>query len=216
MSIGTPVENATSYSITVNHNGDTEIAGTTKENEYTLTELTANEEYTFAVCAYVNRKWRDPSVEVTATPLENIFITSQPVNITVAEGLGAQYSVETSDIGVSFSWYEKIGGVWTAVEGHDKNDYYIDTVTADMNGRQFKCVLSDNEGREKTSAIVSLTVIAVNDVDEAMVEEMSVEDCIKFVNYFNAMGDSDRIVLTNAQLLAIEKVLDSDFNIKSK
>jgi hypothetical protein len=87
-------------------------------------------------------------------------ITAQPQSLTVTAGESASFSVTaTGDAAtLAYQWESSSGGSsWNALDSVTSAVYGIDAVTADMNGRQYRCVVTDRNGRA-TSDAAMLTV----------------------------------------------------------
>lgn len=98
-------------------------------------------------------------VNHAAAPSE-LAITAQPLDQTAVEGGSATFTVvATSDRLVAYQWQEGIGGTWSDIVGATSASYTISATTMGMNGRQYRCVVSDG-AESLNSHAVTLTVTA--------------------------------------------------------
>ncbi len=96
------------------------------------------------------------AVRLTITPK----ITVQPKSISVTAGNTAKFSVTATGAGLKYQWqYKYPNGSWT-------NSGYASGKTATLqfsalakyNGVQYRCVITDANGKTITSSAVNLTV----------------------------------------------------------
>jgi len=86
-------------------------------------------------------------------------IATQPVNTTSAAGKSAFFKVVATGTGLSYQWqYKDAGGSWTN-SGYSsaKTATLTFTAAADMNGRQYRCKVTNSAGTTISNA-VTLTV----------------------------------------------------------
>ena len=95
---------------------------------------------------------------------DSLDITLQPRDCTGTVGSPATFTVEANGTGLSYQWQVKRDGDWT-----DSTDAGASTatlsveVTADKNGNQYRCIVTDVAGNEAPSSIATLTVGAVEE-----------------------------------------------------
>ena len=91
------------------------------------------------------------TIETTPT------ITKQPESQTVAENATAKFTVEATGGNLSYQWQQSTDGTnWTDISGAN-SDTYTTEAAPDMNGRQYRCKVSNNAG-SVTSDAATLTV----------------------------------------------------------
>ncbi|KPU43342.1 endoglucanase C precursor [Oxobacter pfennigii] len=95
------------------------------------------------------------------------IISAQPENITVAAGQGAVFSVTASGDSaiLAYQWESNDGTGWEEIEEAASVEYTIAAATLEMNGWQYRCVITDINGNVTSNAAV-LTVI-----EESLAEE---------------------------------------------
>lgn len=89
-------------------------------------------------------------------------ISAQPTSVTVDEGKSAMFEVSASGTGVlSYQWQQRSGadGEWTNIEGANDVSYTTPATTADMDGMQFRCLVTGGLGMAASDP-ATLTVIA--------------------------------------------------------
>lgn len=89
-------------------------------------------------------------------------ISAQPKGATVDEGSAATFEVSASGTGtLSYRWQQRSGadGEWTDIEGANGASYTTPATTADMDGMQFRCVVTGGLGMAASDP-ATLTVIA--------------------------------------------------------
>ena len=133
---------------------DTVDAGSNKDGkyEYTLTDLAPNEEYRYAITSgYYSGQ--DESVEseiVVGKTLANE--TSRPNidgpnNITAQENESATFHVQASAPAdysrISYQWQQRLPGKkWSNISGATGDSYTVKSVTSDLNGAMYRCVVT--------------------------------------------------------------------------
>ncbi len=171
-----PVDNAVSYNIYVN---DVLVGNSTGENyNFDASNFAESGTYNVAVTAvsesglesekavysYVvevveetttEETSEDPSQDVETTTEAEVFtIVSQPQNIIKSIGSDASMAVEATGKGLTYSWeMSKDGGLTWATSGVDGHATakIIFTVTEAYHGRQYRCIITDEEGNTITS-----------------------------------------------------------------
>ena len=89
-------------------------------------------------------------------------ITTHPADMTVTEGEAATFTVEATGGNLSYQWQQSTdnGSSWTDITGETNATYTIATTTMDMNGTQYRCVVSNSAGSVESNA-ATLTVTAI-------------------------------------------------------
>ena len=102
----------------------------------------------------------DESGTCTFCGYERITITAQPQSVTVTEGGAAAFAVAATGSSItSYQWQASAdgGATWADIGGATGDSYTIQAAALDMDGRQYRCVVS-NSGDSATSAAATLTV----------------------------------------------------------
>lgn len=89
-------------------------------------------------------------------------ISAQPTGAMVDEGDSATFEVSASGTGtLSYQWQQRSGteGEWTNIEGANDVSYTTPATTADMDGMQFRCLVTGGLGMAASDP-ATLTVIA--------------------------------------------------------
>ncbi|MBR4342360.1 MAG: leucine-rich repeat domain-containing protein [Lachnospiraceae bacterium] len=90
-----------------------------------------------------------------------IKITSQPENVTTADGTTVTFKVTATGNGLKYQWQtSKNGGqTWvnSGMTGYNTNTLTVNA-NKDRNGYQFRCVVTDNAGNTATSNAATLTI----------------------------------------------------------
>ena len=87
-------------------------------------------------------------------------ITAQPTGQTVTEGTQATFSVTASDA-QTYQWQQKTAASesnWTDISGEIYNSYTISSTTTNMDGYQYRCVVTGSGGVSVISQAATLTV----------------------------------------------------------
>ena len=88
-------------------------------------------------------------------------ITSQPADITTADGTTVKFSVTAEGTGLKYQWQtSKDGGkTWvnSGMTGYNTNTLTVSAI-ADRNGYQFRCIVTDKNGNTATSNGAKLSV----------------------------------------------------------
>lgn len=89
-------------------------------------------------------------------------ITAQPADMTVTVGQTASFTVTATGENLSYQWQQSTdnGSSWTDITGETNATYTIATTTMDMNGTQYRCVVSNSAGSVESNA-ATLTVTAI-------------------------------------------------------
>ena len=146
----------------------------TAKTDWTDTALTGYDTPTLTVTAGANvngRQYRCAVTDVngytvtskaaTLTLPAAVKITAHPENQTVAAGEKAKFTVAASGSGLTYQWqYSANGGsTWnnTTLTGYNTHTLTV-TASANVNGRQYRCVVTDANGDTVTSNGAKLTV----------------------------------------------------------
>ena len=96
----------------------------------------------------------------TLTVVNNI-ITAQPANVKVGAGTTAKFTVGASGSGLTYQWQTKLTSTsdWanTGLNGAKTATLSFDA-TANLTGRQYRCIVKDSSGNSYTSNAATLTV----------------------------------------------------------
>ncbi len=95
---------------------------------------------------------------LTASSSESVKITTQPKDVSVAEGKTASAKVVASGSGLTYTWYIRDPGKASYSKSSIKTDTYSVVMTAAKNGRKAYCVVADANGNSVTSNIVTLSI----------------------------------------------------------
>lgn len=118
----------------------------------------------------------------------------------------------TADIpGISYSWEIDDGSGWREI-GSSK-ELELSCTSESYGNYSFRYTVTLGNGVDVKSSTVKIKLLEPSKVTEDMVNEMNVAQCVQFVNYFTSLQSDDTFVLTNAQLLAIERVLENDYAV---
>lgn len=85
-------------------------------------------------------------------------ITEQPQNQTVDEGETATFTITATGDPLTYQWQQNTDGTkWTDISDANSDTYTTEAATTDMNGRQYRCKVSNNAGSVTSKAAI-LTV----------------------------------------------------------
>ena len=101
--------------------------------------------------------------EEPKTPLE---ITSQPSNVTAADGDSATVSVTVTGDGLKYQWYYRNAGTTTWKAASSTSSSYTFDVTTARDGRQIYCKITDAYGKTVESNTVKISVKVSQEPDE--------------------------------------------------
>ena len=91
----------------------------------------------------------------TLTIDQDILITEQPVDSTVAEGETAEFSISALPIGVTYQWYSTSDDVtWTPVTGGTSPTLNVENTTYSMDGMKYMCKVSNTTDHLDSDAAV--------------------------------------------------------------
>ena len=95
----------------------------------------------------------------TLTVYEETEITKQPENASAIEGRAARFSVTASGTGLEYQWQTlNDNGEWENITGATDSSYTVLAAKLEMNGNQYRCVVSGADGKEINSDAAKLTV----------------------------------------------------------
>lgn len=102
-----------------------------------------------------------PSEVATLTVHAKTDITTQPVDANVIEGDAATFTVEATGSGeLSYRWQQSADGTaWTDIPGATSASYTVPAATMEMDGHQYRCVVT-GDGGEAASNAATLSVTA--------------------------------------------------------
>ena len=96
----------------------------------------------------------EPGGTVVSAPT----IGTQPADKSVTEGETATFTVNATGSDLSYQWQQNTNGsAWTDITGETNATYTIATTTMNINGTQYRCVVSNSAG-SVTSNAATLTV----------------------------------------------------------
>ena len=88
-------------------------------------------------------------------------IEEHPKSISVDVGGNATFSVKANGTALTYQWQvSKDGNNWDDIEDADGATYTITGAAKDLDGNQYRCVVSDSAGKEEISKAATLTVYA--------------------------------------------------------
>ncbi len=133
-----------SIAVTAGENAESAaaLAGSPFTSETTITDLVSEKKY-----VHTEVKEAPPS------------ITIQPQSATVTEGESVSFSLAASGSGLSYQWQQSSDGgqSWTDISGATSVSYKTGATTLQMNGTQYRCVITNAVG-SVTSGAATLTV----------------------------------------------------------
>ena len=98
------------------------------------------------------------SATVTFTMMKAVKITSQPKDVTVANGKKASTSIKATGEGLKYQWYIKNAGQTKFSKSSLTGTTYSTTMSSKVDGRQVYCVVTDKNGNSVKSDIITLTL----------------------------------------------------------
>ena len=143
---------------------------------------------------------------ITFVQIGDVSISEQPKNITVIEGFDMTVSITPSSSDLTCQWYVNGGSGWTLLNGETDTTLIVRSVNAKMNGLKYRCTISDGSIMS-TSDYAVLTVTPSSAVTLSQVRKMTIDELIIFVNGI----PYDESILTEAQMYAVQKVLEYDY-----
>ncbi len=139
---------------------DSGMAGA-KTNSITVQGTTARNGYQYRCVVMDGKGNKVTSNGATLTVNPGITITAQPENQSVTEGAKATFSVAATGSNLSYQWQFRKSdtGSWvnSGMTGSKTNSITVQG-TATRNGYQYRCVITDGNGKKLTSNGATLTV----------------------------------------------------------
>ncbi|MEJ5245289.1 MAG: FN3 associated domain-containing protein [Bacteroidota bacterium] len=86
-------------------------------------------------------------------------ITAHPQNTSVAEGGNATFNVTATGGTLSYQWQQNDGNGWNDIAGATTSTLTLNSVTASMDGYQYRAVVTNNCGSQNSNA-ATLTILA--------------------------------------------------------
>ncbi len=93
-------------------------------------------------------------LSVNAIPI----VTVDPVNQTVGEGDAATFSITATGTGLTYQWQQNTGSGWADIAGAMGTSYTVSSVSAGMDGYQYRCIASGDCEPPDTSSAATLNV----------------------------------------------------------
>ena len=210
------------YCSTSNNINTASVYSFSENSSTTVTSLNNGTTYYFWLSAvYLNGIESAAVGPVTAVPTDGptVTITSQPSLSPIIGGVRFTLSVSTTGDSMLLLWEYNDGGVWTEVPQNNNikvvsstNNSYITVYdSTEFNNVQFRCVIFDTKGREYETNTVTVRFQSEEKISASSISYLSINDTINYVNYFTSL-DTDTNILTDAQLEAIDRVLEHDFS----
>ena len=125
----------------------------------------------------------------TLTVGASLQITSQPTNQSGSNGSTVKFTVAASGTGVTYQWqYKYPGGDWANSPATGSTTASLSVpATADRNGYQYRCIVSDKSGNKVTSNAATLTVATLKITTQPSNQTGSSGSTVKFT--IAASGD---------------------------
>ncbi|MDM8245193.1 S-layer homology domain-containing protein [Collinsella tanakaei] len=97
----------------------------------------------------------------TVTVTAKTSIVGHPVDVTVDEGSSATFSVQATGSGtLTYQWQQSTDGTaWTDIPGATSASYTVPAATMEMDGHQYRCIVT-GDGGEAASNAATLSVTA--------------------------------------------------------
>ena len=176
----TAVDGAVKYELSYSTDGGVTwtVLKTMTGTKLTHSSAVPGKTYSYRVRALANNSgansaYASAQVAVPTT----LAITSQPQSVTVAEGETALVHFEAQGDGMSFVWYYKDAGAseFTRTDEFTGNSYFI-TMTAELDGRQLYCVVTDQYGNTVQTEVVTISMLVEEQPEEEQPEEEVTEE----------------------------------------
>ncbi|NOU59796.1 T9SS type B sorting domain-containing protein [Marinifilum caeruleilacunae] len=133
--------------------------GTETSDSYTVGTLTDGESYYCEVTGACNTINSNAAV---VTVLEEVAITTQPVDITIVDGDDAVFTVVASgEPIITYQWQVSTGGAFADMPGENAATLTIADAGLALSGNQYQCIVDNGCSNSVTSAAVSLSVNAL-------------------------------------------------------
>ena len=102
----------------------------------------------------------NPATLTVLPPTVRLYVSRQPVSVTVPVGNEAAFSVTVTggELPYTYQWQRQSGTAWSDIPAATDATYRLPAVTADMNGLTVRCVVTDKFGDTVTSDPATLTV----------------------------------------------------------
>lgn len=85
--------------------------------------------------------------------------TTDPASSSIKEGETATFTITATGNGISYQWQISTdGSAWADIDRANSSSYTTQAATMDMNGDQYRCVVSNTTGDSATSSAATLTV----------------------------------------------------------
>lgn len=191
------------------------------DSEFYLTDAFAGD--TYAITMDADRSGRQVYCVVTdqyggcvtsdtasLSMMNTAAITRQPVDVAVTEGEAAKIRVEATGDGLTYQWYyANAGDAGFTLTTSFTGDTYTAVMSADRDGRQVYCVITDLYGNTVTSDTVTMTMIkpvtikkqpgnvTVAEGETAEVRVTAVGDGLTYQWYYKNVGDAGFTLTTS-------------------
>ena len=193
-------KNSTKFSLTKSFQGNT----------YTLSAINADQNGRQVYCVVTDKYGKKAQSDtVTLTMKQVAKITTQPKNVTVANGKEAKVSVKAVGDGLSYKWYYKDAGKdkFSLTKSFTGNTYSISAMDKSRSGRQVYCVVTDKYGNKVQTNTVTIRMsasivtqpknVTVVKGKEAKVTVKAVGDGLTYKWYYKDAG-KDKFSLTKS------------------
>ena len=132
-----------------------------KDNTYddVMTKARAGREIYCVITDANGNSVTTDTVKLIRVAAEELKITAQPTDSTVAFGEMFCATVEAQGEGVKYQWYFRNAGSEKWYKSSVKDDTYDDVMTQKRAGREIYCVITDALGNKVTTDIVTLIAI---------------------------------------------------------
>ena len=136
---------------------------------------------------------------ITGTVKYVPVITTQPTDANVTAGKTATFKITATGDELTYQWQQSTdkGSTWTDISGATTDTYTTAATTAEMNGYQYRCVVTGKGGEKVTSKAANLTVTSVA-VTEVKLNKTSLS---------LAMGDAETLIATVSPESATDKTV---------
>ncbi|MGN1303565.1 MAG: hypothetical protein ACI4YB_00880 [Oscillospiraceae bacterium] len=146
---------------------------------------------------------------ITADLVYEMKINSQPADYTAVPGGIATFKVTASGEGLTYQWQ------YSCDNGKTWKNYSVTSAscsiiaTPEGNNYLYRCIVTDENGTTIESDAAKVTVKAISEVTVEDVQKLDIKSLIRFVDLFDENAD----ILTDAQIKAIELVLEYDYSL---
>ena len=112
-------------------------------------------------CVVTDEYGNKATSETATMRMPAVKITDHPDNVTVAIGENAVFKVAATGVGsLTYQWYYKNAGSSTWKASSSTTDTLTTTMKADRNGRQVRCVVTDENGSQAVSDVATMKAAA--------------------------------------------------------